>query len=154
MARDGGKWDDHVANATEAYNARPHEAVHAAPEDVETQPSTEFRVLQDNAAKFQHDKELTEGRRRRLEAAGTFRAPTKAARSFQPQYGAVKQFASTDSVVVWTTDGSKTLLKHTLPVPRNSAEPVQRLTRPGVHLAVRQLRDFNNAPARPIRLLE
>ncbi|CAE7917885.1 unnamed protein product, partial [Symbiodinium necroappetens] len=32
------QWDDHAANATEAYNARPHEAVYAAPEDVETQP--------------------------------------------------------------------------------------------------------------------
>ena len=33
VAREGGKWDDHVAAATEAYNARPHEAVHAASED-------------------------------------------------------------------------------------------------------------------------
>ena len=46
VARRGGKWDDHVADATEAYNARIHEAVHAAPEDVETQPATQFRVLQ------------------------------------------------------------------------------------------------------------
>eukprot|EP00439_Symbiodinium_sp_Y106_P006863 s13244_g1.t1 len=29
VARRGGKWDDHVS-ATEAYNARPHEAVHGA----------------------------------------------------------------------------------------------------------------------------
>ena len=75
VARRGGKWDDHVASATEADNARPHEAVHAAPEDVETQPATHFRVLQDNAEKFQHNKELTEGRQRRLQQAGAFRAP-------------------------------------------------------------------------------
>ena len=62
VARDSGGWGEHVENVTEAYNARPHEAVHAAPEDVETQPTTTFRVYQDNATKFQHNKELTEGR--------------------------------------------------------------------------------------------
>ena len=40
VARRGGKWDDHVEDATLAYNRRPHEAVHAAPEDVEQQPAT------------------------------------------------------------------------------------------------------------------
>eukprot|EP00439_Symbiodinium_sp_Y106_P057254 s1463_g8.t1 len=33
-----------------------------------------------------------------------------------------------------------------LPVPRGSAEPVARLTRRPVPLAVRQLRDFNRGP--------
>ena len=75
VARRGGKWDDHVADATEAYNARPHEAVHAAPEDVETQPATLFRVLQDNAKKFQHNKQLTEGRQARLQQAGASARP-------------------------------------------------------------------------------
>ena len=74
VARHGGKWDDHIAEATEAYNARPHEAAHAAPEDVETQPATQFRVLQDNADKFLHNKKLTESRQRRLQEAGAFRA--------------------------------------------------------------------------------
>ena len=36
--------------------------MHGAPEDVEKQPATEFRVLQDNADKFQHNKDLTERR--------------------------------------------------------------------------------------------
>ncbi|CAE7943304.1 unnamed protein product, partial [Symbiodinium necroappetens] len=60
VARDGGGWGEHVENVTEAYNARPHQAVHAALEDVETQPATTFRVYQDNATKFQRNKELTE----------------------------------------------------------------------------------------------
>ena len=54
MPRRGGKWDDHVADATEACNARPHETVHAAPDNVETQSAIQFRVLPDNAQKFQH----------------------------------------------------------------------------------------------------
>ena len=54
-------------------------------------------MLQDNADKFQHNKELTQG---------AFRAPTNAARSFQPQYGPVKQLASYDSMTVRATDGT------------------------------------------------
>ena len=42
--------------AAGAYNARPHE-------DVERQAATEFRLLQDNADKFQHNKDLTDRRR-------------------------------------------------------------------------------------------
>eukprot|EP00439_Symbiodinium_sp_Y106_P020515 s10637_g2.t1 len=43
-ARDGGGWGDHVEQVTSAYNKRPHEAVHAAPEDVEKQPATTAEV--------------------------------------------------------------------------------------------------------------
>ena len=62
VARKGGQWSDHFKRAAGAYNVRPHETVHSAPEDVERQPATEFRVLQDNADKFQHNKDLTDRR--------------------------------------------------------------------------------------------
>ena len=149
VARHGGGWGDHVDEATEAYNARPHQAVTVAPEDVETMPAATFRVYQDNAAKFQHNKKLTEGRKRRLEEAGAFRAPTNARRSFEPQYGPARDVASVDSMVVRATDGTETLLKHALPVPRGSAEPKAKLTRPPEPLAIRQLRDFNPGPVAP-----
>ena len=100
VARDGGGWAEHVGEVTEAYNA--------APEDVETKPAATFRVLRDNAEKFEHNKNLTEGRQRRLEEAGAFRAPTNAARSFQPQYGPVREVAGYDSMTVRATDGSET----------------------------------------------
>ena len=67
VARKGGQWSDHFERAAGAYNARPHETVHGAPEDVEKQPATEFRVLQDNADKFQHNKDLTERRVKAVE---------------------------------------------------------------------------------------
>ena len=51
-----GQWSDHFEQTASAYNARPHETVRGAPEDVEKQPATEFRVLQDNADRFQHNK--------------------------------------------------------------------------------------------------
>ena len=149
VARRGGGWGEHVDEAAEAYNARPHQAVTVAPEDVETMPTATFRVYQDNATKFQHNKKLTEGRKRRLEEAGAFRAPTNARRSFEPQYGPAREIARIDSMVVRATDGTETLLKHALPVPRGSAEPKAKLTRPPVPLAIRQLQDFNPGPVAP-----
>ena len=63
---------------------------------MEKQPATEFRVLQDNADKFQHNKDLTDRRVKAVEDAGAFRAPTNAARSFNPQYGDVQQLGAVD----------------------------------------------------------
>ena len=68
----GHERSDHFERAAGACNARPHETVHGAPEDVERQPATEFRVLQDNADKFQHNKDLAReggGGRGRLPSA-------------------------------------------------------------------------------------
>ena len=72
VARKGGQWSDHFERAAGAYNTRPHETAHGAPEDVEKQPATEFRVLQDNADKFQHNKDLTDRRVKAVEDAGAF----------------------------------------------------------------------------------
>ena len=73
VARKGGQWSDHFERAAGAYNARPHETAHGAPENVEKQPATEFRVLQDNADKFQHNKDLTDRRAKAVEDAGAER---------------------------------------------------------------------------------
>eukprot|EP00439_Symbiodinium_sp_Y106_P010915 s8239_g1.t1 len=75
--------------------------------------------------------------------------PPPMQRGFQPQYGAVRDVESYDAMTVRATDGSETLLKHALPVPRGSAEPKARLTRRPVPSAVRQLRDFNPGPTAP-----
>ena len=71
----------------------------AAPRDG-ARRAREFRVLQDNADKFQHNKDLTERRVKAVEDAGAFRAPTNAARSFNPQYGDVQQLGAVDSMTV------------------------------------------------------
>ena len=110
---------EHFQQTASAYNARPHETVHGAPEDVEKQPATEFRVLQDN--KFQHNKDLTNRRIKAVEDAGAFRAPTNAVRSFNPQYGDVQQLRAVDSMTVRSTEGRETLLKLALPAPRAAA---------------------------------
>ena len=75
VARDGGGWAEHADEVAEAYNARPHQAVTVAPEDVETMPAATFRVYQDNARKFKHNDELTRSRQRRLEEAGRSERP-------------------------------------------------------------------------------
>ena len=142
VARKGGQWNHHFEWAAWAYNARPHETVHGAPEDVEKQPATEFRVLQDNANKFQHNKDLTDRRVKAVEDAGTFQAPTNAARSFNPQYGDVQQLGAVDSMTVRSTEGRETLLQ----LAQGSGNAAGRLTRR--RPAVRQLDDFL-APPRP-----
>ena len=143
VARKGGQWSDHFERAAGAYNARPHETVHGAPEDVEKQPATEFRVLQDNADKFQHNKDLTD---RRVKAdVGAFRAPTNAARSVNPQYGDVQRLGAVDSMTVRSTEGRETLLKLALPAPGSGNAAGLTRRRPA---AVRQLDDFL-APPRP-----
>ena len=66
-------------------------------------------------------------------------APTNAARSFQPQYGAVRELAGYDLMTARTTDGSETLLNHALPVPRDGEsqeDPCYWL-------------DFNSSPVAP-----
>ena len=147
VARKGGQWSDHFQQTASAYNARPHETVHGAPEEEEKQPATEFRVLQDNADKFQHNKDLTERRVKAVQDAGAFRAPTNAARSFNPQYGDVQQLGAVDSMTVRSTEGRETLLKLALPAPQGSGNAAGRLTRHRP-VAVRQLDDFL-APPRP-----
>ena len=145
VARKGGQWSDHFQQTASAYNARPHETVHGAPEDVERQPATEFRVLQDNADKFQHNKDLTDRRVKVVEDVGAFRAPTNAARSFNPQYGDVQRLGAVDSMTVRSTEGRETLLKLALPAPQGSGNAAGRLTRHRP-AAVRQLDDFLAPP--------
>ena len=119
--------------------------MHGAPEDVERQPATEFRVLQDNADKFQHNKDLTDRRVKAVEDANAFRAPTNAARSFNPQYGDAQQLGAVDSMTVRSTEGRETLLKLALPAPQGNGNAAGRLTRRRP-AAVRQLDDFLGPP--------
>ena len=88
------------------------------------------------ADKFQHNKDLTDRRVKAVEDAGAFRAPTNAARSFNPQYGDVQRLGAVDSMTVRSTEGGR------------QRQRGGRLTRRGRPAAVRQLDDFL-APPRP-----
>ena len=83
-----------------------------APEDVEKQPATEFRLLQDNADKFQHNKDRTDRRIKAVEDAGL------------SEHQRMRRGAST------------------LPAPQGSGNAAGRLTRRGRPAVVRQLDDF------------
>ena len=74
------------------------------------------------------------------------RAPTNAARSFNPQYGDVQRLGAVDSMTVRSTEGRETLLKLALPAPQGSGNAAGRLTRRGRPAAVRQLDDFLGPP--------
>ena len=53
-----------------------------------------------------------------VQDAGAFRAPTNAARSFNPQYGDVQRLGAVDSMTVRSTEGRENLLKLALPAPQ------------------------------------
>ena len=63
-----------------ADNNKSNDAVHGAPAQIETRNGGEnaqhFRALQDNAAKFVHNRALTQTRMATIREAGAFRAPT------------------------------------------------------------------------------
>ena len=143
VARDGGGWAEHVAEVTEAYNARPHQAVTVAPED-EAGGDLPGGLGQRGEVRAQQEPD------------GGPTAPAGGGRGLpgpdergEELPAPVRELAGYDSMTVRATDGSETLLKHALPVPRGSGEPRGRLTRPPVPLAVRQLRDFNPGPTAP-----
>jgi len=93
--------------------------------------------LQQNASFFAANRATTQRRLAEVRSAGAFRAPTNAARSFQPQFGNVQKLKSADSQYVTATNNKKTLLKLVQPVAADSANIRTTLTIPGKPLQVR-----------------
>ena len=141
IAKQGGDWSVEIGKAVNAHNNKPHDAVHGPPAGVEGRNGGDnpqmFRVMQDNASKFVHNRALTQRRMGEIREAGGFRAPTGNARSFNPQYGNVRRVRTVDSQYVTDASGRKTLLKQAQPAPEGSVNVRQTLTIPGAGLAVR-----------------
>ena len=131
VAKKGGTWDQHLKEAVDAYNARPHEAVYGPPEDVDKGGVQEFLVLRRNARAFAHNRRLTERRVKALEDEGAFRAPVATGgRSFNPQFGEVRTLQRIEEGKRFVTDsrGRRALLKEVQPVPASSGPAAGRLT--------------------------
>ena len=150
-ARGGGGWATNLRASTEAYNGRYHSAVHGSPKEAAEPGVQQFMVLQDNAAKFQHNRGLVEKKRAALERGGAFRAPIpNQGRSFVPKCGAVRELGEIQegAATVTDADGNKVNFKHAQPVPRGSPEVREVITQgvrpprqdPGM-LPFRQLAD-------------
>jgi hypothetical protein len=141
VAKQGGDWSVQLGKVTASHNQKPHDAVHGPPAQIEQKNGGDnaqmFRVMQDNASKFVHNRALTQRRMAEVRDAGGFRAPTGAPRSFQPQYGNIRQVRSVDNQYVTDTAGRKTLLKQAQPAPEGSTNIRQTLTLPGKALGVR-----------------
>jgi hypothetical protein len=135
VAKNGTDWNEELPKVVSAFNKRPHDAVYGPPANVEGKDRGEnpqmFRVLQNNAEKFLHNRALTQRRMAAVRNAGGFRAPTGATRSFQLQYGDVRQVGQVDSLYVTAADGRKTLLKQALPAAEGSTNALRTLTTPG-----------------------
>eukprot|EP00439_Symbiodinium_sp_Y106_P063167 s3276_g9.t1 len=140
VARDGGGWGQQVENVTEAYNARPHQAVTVAPEDVETMPAATFRVYQDNAQKF--DKEPSAAARGGGGVPDPHQCSAELPAPVWSGAGGFELRLDDGASHGWLGDSAEACAP-------GSGEPVARLTRRPVPLAVRQLRDFNPGPTAP-----
>ena len=132
VARTGNGWSSELKGVTEAYNERPNAAVHGAPATATEENAQQFFILQDNAAKFLHNKNLSNRRQDAIREAGAFRAPIQGeSRSFRPAYSDTVQTLgkiSKGAGYVTNTTGKKTLLKQALPVPKESGKPLAHLT--------------------------
>ena len=141
IAKKGGDWSVEIGKAVNAHNNKSHAAVHGPPSQIEGKNGGDnpqmFRVMQDNASKFVHNRALTQRRIGEIKEAGGFRAPTGNARSFNPQYGNVRRVRAVGSQYVTDASGRKTLLKQAQPAPEGSVNVRQTLTIPGAGLAVR-----------------
>ena len=141
IAKKGGDWSVEIGKEVNAHNNKPHEAVHGPPAQIEGKNGGDnaqnFRVLQDNAAKFVHNRALTQRRMGEIREAGAFRAPTGAPRSFQPQYGNIRRVRKVDSQYVTDVSGRRVLLKQAQPAPEGSTNIRQTLTLPGKALSIR-----------------
>ena len=140
VARQGGKWDEALQQAVDAYNERPHEAVFGPPEDVDKEGTQDFLVLRKNARAFMQNRAISDRRKSALEEAGAFRAPVQTGgRSFNPRYGGVRVLERIEEGAQFVFDdkGNRTLLKEAEPIPVSSAAPVGRLTDPQLGVRMR-----------------
>ena len=84
IAKGAKDWSVELPKEVNSHNNKPHEAVHRAPAQVERRNGGDnaqnFRVLQDNASKFVHNRALTQRRMGAIREAGAFPAPTGAPR--------------------------------------------------------------------------
>ena len=139
VAKGAKDWSVELPKEVNAHNSKPHEAVYGPPATVEREGPQGFRVLQDNASKYVHNRSLTQRRMGELKESGSFRAVTGAPRSFQPQYGNIRRIKAGGVGSQYVTDvsGRSVLLKNVKPAPDGSTNVRQLLTIPGKALSIR-----------------
>ncbi len=126
-------WPKNLQGVVNAYNERPHSAVFGPPREVERGDGVqEFLVLKDNAKKFMVNRALSERRMADVRETRAVRAPTNAARSFEPSYGPVQRVRKVESDLVTLTNGRQVLLKQVQAVPADSGRLQGRLTDPSL----------------------
>jgi hypothetical protein len=130
-AKQGGDWSVQIGKVAAAHNQKPHDAVRGPPAQIESKNGGNNPQM----FRFVHNRATTQ--RRMAQDAGGILAPSGAPRSFQPQYGNIRQVRSVDSQYVTDTAGRKTLLKQAQPAPEGSTNIRQTLTLPGKALGVR-----------------
>ena len=119
VARKGGQWSDHFQQTASAYNARPHETVHGAPE-VEKQTATSSgppRQRRQVPAQQGPDKPPHQGSGGR----GRFPSTNERGEELQPSVRQRQQLRAVDSMTVRSTEGRETLRAGAAGRPRAAA---------------------------------
>ena len=103
----------------------------AAPNDVKGNPEIQFQLMQDNARKFEHNRELDKERIRKFNETKIFRAPlpesvSKFKRGFQATYRDTQKVASIRGSTATAQDGSNIDIKRIKVVPADSTTAQQR----------------------------
>ena len=102
IAKKGGYWSAEIGKVVNAHNLKFRDAVHGPPAQIERKNGGDnaqmFRVMQDNAAKFVHNRALTQRRMGEIKEAGAFRAPTAAPSHFNPNTATLRRVASIASM--------------------------------------------------------
>ena len=76
LARTGrGEERRKLENALRGHNQSYHSTTHGAPNEVGKSEELRFMNLVDNAEKFEHNAQILDKRKAKLEAAGAFRRP-------------------------------------------------------------------------------
>ena len=123
LAGKSGPWPSRVAQVVLQYNNTFHPAIRDEPGDFNDKSHAvkRFLVEQDNAEKLQHNQQLLEKRKAKLEAEGAYRVPvggvSKFRRSFHQSYsGDVKEVDKVQGSVVQDKSGEKHDIKRVMAV--------------------------------------
>ena len=114
LAGKSGPWPSRVAQVVKQYNSTYHPAIRDEPGEFNDKGHAvkRFMVEQDNAEKLEHNEDLLQKRKAKLEAEGGYRVPvggvSKFRRSFHQSYsGDVKEVDQIKGSMVKDKDGEK-----------------------------------------------
>jgi hypothetical protein len=125
MGKSKLQWVDALEKATLQYNRDFHSTVRDSPLDGRGNQELAFMLYQDNAAKYAHNEQHLEKRKKLFESLGSYRKPLPEStmafkRGFRATYGDKVDVVGFDGSLVIGADGSRNDQKILMPVSQDS----------------------------------